>query len=127
MSFGMLLVKIGGPACILGFLFFMPFAWFFTTRYFDDKLKFERIKDPLEEAFFFAKYTFRPLVYAGLIVLHRAPKKSMLRRFYGDLDFYNAARPIDKIISFPFIIITFSGFGIGIIGTIVYFVAKLFN
>jgi hypothetical protein len=121
---------IGGIAVCL-FLFgafvLWPLMWPITGRYFDNRVGLKKKANIYAETSIGPKGFIRTIEYALLIVFRRGAKKSIDRAIFGEMDFREKARTIDKILAFSFVIITYSGFGIAGLVAITLGLIKLFS
>ena len=109
---------------VFGFLVTFPLLsiiWLITGRYYDNQLGFKKVYNPFAQGNVLPGFLMRAMQYGTLIVFRRGAKKSYDRLVFGDTDFRELARPIDKFLSFSFVIIGMGGPGIAGIGGIIHF------
>jgi hypothetical protein len=118
MSIGLFLGNIGVVLFIIGMFILWPLFWLITGRYFDNKLGFKQIYNPIAKGNILPGFLMRALQYCTLIVLRRGAKKSYDRMVFGETDFRAIARKSDVIASFIFGFFFFGGLFILVIATI---------
>jgi hypothetical protein len=117
-SIGMLLIHVGGWMFIVGGVIFLPIVRMITVPYYDNKLNLKNVYNPISEVYTFTKSFYKATFYGCLVVLHKGMKKSIERSVYGDMDFNEKARLIDKIICYPFFVLFCGGAAIILISAI---------
>jgi hypothetical protein len=124
-----LLAYIGGVPFLFGAFVILPLMWPITGRYFDNHVGLKKSANLYAETSVLTpKALTRTLEYALLIVFRRGTKRSAFSRaMFGDMDFREKARTIDKVLAFSFVIIFYSGFAILGIGALMAGLLKLFS
>ena len=122
------LLSIGGYAFLFGGLILWPLMWPITGRYFDNHVGLKKINNYYADSSFILPRGFiRTCQYATLIVFHRGAKKSIDRDIFGDMDFREKARAIDKILAFSFVVIFYGGLLLAGIAAALAGLIKLFS
>lgn len=125
MDIGIRIIQIGGCMFFVGLAIF-PLVRFFTGRYFDNVIGLKQTSNPVADSHLLKSF-FRAGQYATLIVCRKGMKKSYDRRIFGDLDFREHARLLDKILSFSFCSLEYIGLALGLIGGAVHGVFYLIS
>ena len=120
MDIGITIVIFGGYGFLIGIPLLFVF-WLVTGRYYDNQLGFKKVYNPFAQGNVLPGFLMRSGQYATMIFFRRGAKKSYDRLVFGDTDFRELARPIDKFLSFSFVIIGMGGPGIAGIGGIIHF------
>jgi hypothetical protein len=110
----------GGWSFLVGMLIVLPIFWRITTKYFNNKLGFKYIYNPLgNDKLLIGMCSIQ---YATLIVFRRGAKKSIDRAIFKDIDFREKARKKDKLLAFTFVVLTYGGLLMVIIAVILNFI-----
>lgn len=112
--------QFGGLILLIGFVI-LPINWWITTRYYDNKLGFKKIYNPLRSKWFPFMVTMQ---YASLIVFKRGAKKSLDRFIFKEINFRKKARIIDKILAFEFVILVYGGILICLVSVFLSYIFK---
>jgi hypothetical protein len=123
-----LLAYIGGVPFLFGAFVLWPLLWPITGRYFDNHVGLKKKANIYAETSVIApKGLTRAGEYALLIVFRRGAKKSIYRTIFGDMNFREKARTIDKILAFSFVITACGGLAIIAIAAFMAGLLKLFS
>lgn len=104
-NIGNFLAYYGSLSAVIGALL-LPVNWLVTTKYFNKKPKIKKIYNPFSHIYLIFAATMQ---YALLITFKGGAKKSIYKKIYSNINFRDESRPIDKLLSYTFVVLFIGG------------------
>jgi hypothetical protein len=128
---GLELLRMGTWIFVAGTFLLTPIVGLITVWYFDNASGLKNMKNTFIDTFTFPiiapRWFCKAMWYGGFVAMHGLSKKAVRNtdKIYRNVDFNKQARLIDKIVCYPFFVLTYGGASLIAISTILLGLVKI--